>query len=245
MWGEGTANGTYLTYIRVGGRWKYLFRAVDKYGVLIASCCWTGNTRAAHRFLSKAATTIRNWPPSSITTDKCPSYPEAVARLKRGGQFLEDTKHRTSEYLNGIIEADHGALQLIKPTQSFQTMKTASATIKGVEIMRMIRRRHCLTCKQGVQNEVRFVNSQFGLAASHRRSKPTAFASIGSCNRADRGEHREPYSVWVVSCNRERSWSKLARSAQLGQSQDSEGSEERLPLGTRHPGASHEVTLMI
>ena len=44
-------------------------------------------------------------------------------------------------------------------------MKTASATIKGFEIMRMIRRGHCLTCKRGVQNEVRFVNSLFRIAA--------------------------------------------------------------------------------
>ena len=44
-------------------------------------------------------------------------------------------------------------------------MKTATATIKGFEIMRMIRRGHCLTCNRGANNEVRFVNSLFGLAA--------------------------------------------------------------------------------
>ncbi len=44
-------------------------------------------------------------------------------------------------------------------------MKTATATIKGFEIMRMIRRGHCLTCQRGVQNEVRFVSSLFGVAA--------------------------------------------------------------------------------
>jgi IS6 family transposase len=106
------------TYIRVGGAWKYLFRAVDKHDMLIDFMLLERrNTRAVHHFLSKAAATMRNWPPSSITTDKCPSYPEAIARLKRDGQFLADTKHRTSNYLNNIIEADHGALkQVIKPT---------------------------------------------------------------------------------------------------------------------------------
>jgi transposase-like protein len=109
---------------------------------------------------------MRDWPPVSITTDKCPSYPEAIARLKREGRFPQDIRHRTSKYLNNIIEADHGALkQVIKPTRGFQTMKTATATIKGFEIMRMIRRGHCLTCKRGVQNEVRFINSLFGIAA--------------------------------------------------------------------------------
>ena len=44
-------------------------------------------------------------------------------------------------------------------------MKTAIATIKGLEVMRMIKRGHCLTCKPGVQNEIRFVNRLFQVAA--------------------------------------------------------------------------------
>ncbi len=155
------------TYVKVGGRWKYLFRAVDKHGVLIDFMLSDRrNTRAAHRFLAKALTTMRNWPPSSITTDKLRSYPKAIARLKRDGQLSKETRHRTSKYLNNNIEADHGALkQVIKPTRSFHTMKTAISTIKGFEIMRMIRRGHCLTCKPGVRDEIRFVNQLFQVAA--------------------------------------------------------------------------------
>jgi IS6 family transposase len=40
-------------------------------------------------------------------------------------------------------------------------MKTASATIKGFEVMRMIRRSHCFTCKPHAKDEVRFVNKLF------------------------------------------------------------------------------------
>ena len=64
------------------------------------------------------------------------------------------------------IEADHGALKrLIRPTRGFQSMKTAYATIKGFEMMRMIRRRHCILIEPGVTGEVRFVNKLFDLAA--------------------------------------------------------------------------------
>jgi transposase, IS6 family len=42
-------------------------------------------------------------------------------------------------------------------------MKTAAATMKGFEVMRMIRRGHCLTCKQRVKDEVRFVNKLFDI----------------------------------------------------------------------------------
>ena len=111
-------------------------------------------------------TTMRNWPPTSITTHKLPSYPQAIERLKRDGQLSENTQHRTSKYLNNIIEADHGALKrVIKPARGFHTMRTATATIKGFEIMRMIRRGHCLTCKAGVHNEIHFVNRLFQVAA--------------------------------------------------------------------------------
>jgi transposase-like protein len=42
------------TYVKVGGHWKYLFRAVDKHGRLIDFMLMDGrNTRAAHRFLGK------------------------------------------------------------------------------------------------------------------------------------------------------------------------------------------------
>ena len=155
------------TYVKVGGKWKYLFRAVDKHVVLIDFMLSDRrNTRVAHLFLAKALTIMRNWPPTSITTDELRSYPEAIERLKRDGLLPEDTLHRTSNYLYNIIEADHGALKrIIRPTRGFQTMKTAAATIKGFEIMRMIRRGHFLPCKPGVQNEIRFVNPLFQLAA--------------------------------------------------------------------------------
>ena len=109
---------------------------------------------------------MRDWPPLSITTDKLRSYPEAIELLMCSAQLSPSTRHRTSKYLNNIIEADHGALKrVIKPTRGFQTLKTATATIKGFEIMRMIRRGHCLTCKRGVHHEVRFVNRLFQVAA--------------------------------------------------------------------------------
>ena len=44
-------------------------------------------------------------------------------------------------------------------------MRTAYATIKGFEIMRMIRRRHCTLCEPRVAGEIRFVNRLFEIAA--------------------------------------------------------------------------------
>ena len=155
------------TCVRVGGQWKYLFRAVDKHGRLIAfMLSGRRNTNAAYRFLRKAIKAMSTYPPSSITTDQLASYPRAILRLQNEGLLPEDVDHRTSKYLNNILEADHGALKrVIRPTRGFQTMKTAAAALTGFEIMRMIRRGHCIGRERRGTGEIRLVNRLFGLAA--------------------------------------------------------------------------------
>jgi hypothetical protein len=54
------------------------------------------------------------------------------------------------------LKADHGALtRLINPERGFTTLPTASATIKGFEVMRTIRKRLCLMLESGTTEEVR------------------------------------------------------------------------------------------
>ena len=167
---QGSRSGSWRvdeTYVRIGGRWKYLFRAVDKQGQFINSMLSDRrDTSAAYRFLRKALKTMSDHPPSSITTDKLASYPKAIRRLQDDGLLSKDVEHRTSKYLNNIIEADHGALKrVIRPTRGFQRMKTARATLKGFEVMRMIRRGQCVLARHGAIGEIRLVNQLFGLAA--------------------------------------------------------------------------------
>jgi len=155
------------TYVRVGGRWKYLFRAVDKHGRLIAFMLSDRrNTNAAYRFLRKPIKAMSTYPPSSITTDKLASYPRAILRLQEEGLLSKDVVHRTSKYLNNILEADHGALKrVIRPTRGFQTMKIAAASLTGFEVMRMIRRGHYNKRGCRATGEIRLINQLFGLAA--------------------------------------------------------------------------------
>ena len=89
---------------------------------------------AAYRFLRKALRAVRDYPPSSITTDKLASYPRAIRHLQNEGLLPTDVVHRTSKYLNNIVEADHGALKrVIRPTRGFQTMEAATASSGNVE----------------------------------------------------------------------------------------------------------------
>ena len=81
------------TYVKVGGKWRYLFRAVDKEGRLIDfMLSHRRNTRAANRFLGKAQTTMRHWPRSSMTTDHLGLCPRAIGRLQQEGKLAPNTK---------------------------------------------------------------------------------------------------------------------------------------------------------
>ena len=83
------------TYIKVRGRWAYLYRALDKYGNTIEFYLSpTRNTAAAKRFLGKALTGLTDWEkPTVINTGKAPTYAAALAELKEG-KCPGETLHR-------------------------------------------------------------------------------------------------------------------------------------------------------
>ncbi|MDR0774435.1 MAG: transposase, partial [Rickettsia sp.] len=119
------------------------------------------NTSAAKRFLSKALKSIPKYGhPVCINTDKNPAYIGAIKQLKEEGQCPRDLEHRQVKYLNNRLESDHGKLKrLIKPTLGFKSMKTAYATIKGFEIMRMFKKGRFEIWKygQGIKGEIRII----------------------------------------------------------------------------------------
>jgi IS6 family transposase len=79
--------------------------------------------------------------PRFINTDKAPAYGRALALLKREGRCPSDVEHRQIKYRNNVIECDHGKLKrIIGATLGFKSMKTAYATIKGIEVMRALRK---------------------------------------------------------------------------------------------------------
>ncbi len=95
--------------------------------------------------------------PSSINTDKNPTYIRAIEELKSEGKCSRDMEHRRIKYLNNIIESDHGKLKrLIKPTLGFKSFKTAYATIKGFELFRMFKKGRFELWKygNGIQGEI-------------------------------------------------------------------------------------------
>ena len=155
------------TYIKVKGEWKYLYRAVDSNGNTIDFMLSAKrNKKAAKRFLKKALGSKHNQMPRAITVDKNPAYPSAVNELKNDRILPQNVSLRQIKYLNNIVEQDHRSIkQIVRPILGFQSFHTAIKTLKGIEIMHMIKKGQVENLNRYVLAEVNFINQLFGITA--------------------------------------------------------------------------------
>jgi putative transposase len=126
------------TYIKVQGKWKYLYRAVDKQGNTIDFLLTSKRDRkAALRFFNKAISNSTE--PEKINIDKSGSNTAGIERYNYDeGAYIEI---RQCKYLNNIVEQDHRFIKkIVVPTLGFKSFRAASATIAGVELMHMIKK---------------------------------------------------------------------------------------------------------
>ena len=138
------------TYIRVKGKWVYLYRAVDSTGATIDFLLSAKrDAAAAERFLAKALGGENHPAPRVINTDKHAAYPPAIAELKADGVLDENSKHRPVQYLNNILEQDHRAIKRrVRASQHFRSFWGAWRTIAGYEAIHMIRKgQACVQCR--------------------------------------------------------------------------------------------------
>ena len=126
------------TYIRVKGEWKYLYRAVDKYGETIDFFLTEHrDTEAALRFLKKAIR--RNGLPETITIDGSDANEAAIKRYNQ--EYGTAITIRQVKYLNNVVEQDHrGVKRVTRLMLGFKTFDAAQATLAGIELMHMLRK---------------------------------------------------------------------------------------------------------
>jgi transposase-like protein len=121
------------TYIKVKGRWTYLYRAVDKQGRTVEFLLSEKrDVAAAKRFFRKAMKT--NGAPRVITLDAYAASHRAVRELKADGRLPARVRLRSSKYLNNTSEQDHRRVkQRIRPMLGFKNFDRAAVTISGIE----------------------------------------------------------------------------------------------------------------
>jgi len=128
------------TYIRVKGKWTYLYRAVDKQGRTVDFLLSEKrDMAAAKRFFIKAIE--NNEAPAKITLDGYEASHRAVAELKAEGVLPESVEVRTSKYLNNLVEQDHRRVkQRYYPMLGFKSFSNAAVTLSGIELAQKIRK---------------------------------------------------------------------------------------------------------
>ena len=130
------------TYLRVAGKWTYLYRAVDSTGATIDFLLSAKrDAAAAKRFLQKALRSVGHPRPRVINVDGNPSDPKVIGELKRVGELGRHCRCRPVRYLNNIVEQDHRAVKRrVRASQGFRSFDAAARTIQGIETMNMIRK---------------------------------------------------------------------------------------------------------
>jgi transposase-like protein len=166
-----TCNGSWRvdeTYVKVKGRWTYLYRAVDSRGQTIEFLLSAKrDAAAAQRFFRKALGQPHTRNPRTITVDKNAAYPAAVTAMKRDGELWRFSRLRQVKYLNNIVEQDHRRIKrLVRPGLGFQSFHTARRTLAGYEAMAMIRKGQVSAVPANDMAAQRtFVATLFGAAA--------------------------------------------------------------------------------
>ena len=126
------------TYVKVGGQWKYLYRAVDKAGQTTYFLLRAHRDHAAARCFFERAIDLHGVP-EGITIDKSGANTAAVESIRADSGA--DIEMRQSKYLNNLIEQDHRAVKrIVRPMLGVQKFRCARAMIAGIETMHMVKK---------------------------------------------------------------------------------------------------------
>ncbi|MFC7557516.1 IS6 family transposase [Pseudoroseomonas wenyumeiae] len=139
----GLKTGIETTYVRMKGRWMYLYRAVDSRGQTIDFLLSARrDAEAAKRLFRKALGQPHTVNPRTIIVDKNLTYPCALEQLKEDGGLWRRSLMRQCKFLNNIVEQDHRRIKrLVRPGLGSGGLQTARITVAGYEAMAMIRKR--------------------------------------------------------------------------------------------------------
>jgi transposase-like protein len=125
------------TYVKVAGRWRYVYRAIDQSGQVVdVFVSIRRDAKAARRFFERAIGTTKVMP-AEVVTDRAPTYPLVIEEL------LPAAWHHTDRYANNQLEADHGRLKArLRLMRGLKQDHSARILIAGHAFVQNLRRGH-------------------------------------------------------------------------------------------------------
>lgn len=119
-------------YVPVGGKWCYLYRAIDRDSNLVDSMLSEHRDMEATQRFFKQAKEVTESVPKRVTTDGHDAYPRAIRRIL--GRKVEQ---RTNRYSNNRLEQDHrGIKQRNYPMRGFGSFESASRFCRAFDEQR-------------------------------------------------------------------------------------------------------------
>jgi putative transposase len=129
------------TYLKVRGRWAYLYRAIDRDRHLVDTMLSEHRDMAAAQAFFRSAKAATGVTPEQVTTDGHGSYPRAI-RTTLGRHVV----HRTNAYKNNRLEQDHrGVKGRIRCMRGFKSFASAERFCRSHDELRnflRLRARH-------------------------------------------------------------------------------------------------------
>jgi hypothetical protein len=122
-------------YVKVSGRWVYLYRAIDQFGQVIDVMVSPSGTWPPLVDFTRALD--HGSSPIEVTTDRAATYPRVLDELAPAAC------HVTEQYGNNPIEADHGRLKSrLRPMRGLKQLRCAQIITAGHAFIQNIRRGH-------------------------------------------------------------------------------------------------------
>jgi transposase-like protein len=124
------------TYVKVGGRWRYVYRAIDQHGQIIdVYLSARRDIQAARRFFAGALGS--HGEPAEVVTDRAWTLRAVIDEL------VPAAFHNTEQYANNRIEADHGRLKArLRPMRGLKRDRSTRVIIRGHAFIQNLRRGH-------------------------------------------------------------------------------------------------------
>ena len=128
------------TYIKINGKWYYLYRAVDSSGWTIEFLLRKHRDKvAAKAFFRKVFK--NNDRPNKVVIDKSGSNISALAAANKAVDPEQKIIVLQNKYLNNIIEQDHRFIKKrTQPMLGFKSFRSAKITLTGIENIRMLQK---------------------------------------------------------------------------------------------------------
>ena len=119
------------TLFKIGGRWRYAFRAIDEDGQIVDVLLSEHRDAASARAFFERAITSTEVTPTRVITDKAKCYPPALRAV------LPGVEHRSSHYLNNGLERDHQHLKgRTRSMRHFKRLARADIFCRGHALIR-------------------------------------------------------------------------------------------------------------